>query len=132
MKVRKLFETRLATWAATQNLPVAWENVAYTPGDSTYLRAFLLRGQTTSRDLLGANRHRVGVFQVNVVAPAGTGAGAAETIGEQLAALFPQNLRMTEGTFTVIVTSPMAIHSGVPGDGRFTLPVSCRYTADTY
>ena len=132
MRVRKLFESRLAVWAATQGLAVAWENVAFTPGTDTYLRAFLLRGTTTSRDLAGANTHRVGVFQINVVAPIGVGSGAVETIGESIAALFPQNLRMVDADLTVIVTSPMAIHSGLPSEDRFTLPVSCRYICDTY
>lgn len=132
MKVRCLFEARLASWAAAKKLPVAWENVAFTPGASTYLRAFLLRGNTTSRDLAGANTHRVGVFQANVVAPIGEGSGAAETIGEELCTLFPMNLRMVDAGFAVVITSPMALHTGIQSEDRYTVPVSCRYQSDTY
>lgn len=132
MKVRKLFESRLATWAATKGIDVAWENAHYTPGDTTYLRAFLLRGATTSRDMAGTNRHRVGVFQVNVVAPLGSGPGAAEAIGEEICTLFPAQLRLTDSAFTVIVTQPMALASGIAGDDRYTVPVSCRYLSDHY
>lgn len=132
MKVRKLFESRLATWAATKGIDVAWENAHYTPADETYLRAFLLRGTTTSRDMAGANRHRVGVFQVNVVAPLGSGPGAAEAIGEEICALFPAQLRLTDSTFTVLVAQPMALHTGIASEDRYTVPVSLRYMSDTY
>lgn len=133
MKIRKLFESRLATWAATNSLPVAWENAPFTPAPGqTYLRAFLLRGATTSLDLLGAHRRYVGVFQVSVIAPSGVGSGAAETIAESIAALFPMNLRMVDGAVVVIVTQPMALHTVLVDGDICTVPVSCRYQSDTY
>lgn len=131
--IRNLFETRLATWAAARApaLPVAWENVGFTPPAGTYLRAFLLRGDATSRDLYGDNRHRVGVFQVSIVCPAGNGAGAAESIAAELDALFPMNLILTSGAFSVTQVSPLRTRPAIPDD-RFTVPVDFAYRADNY
>ncbi|MDN8612797.1 phage tail terminator-like protein [Variovorax ginsengisoli] len=131
--IRSLFEGRLGTWAAARvpALPVAWENVSFTPPAGAYLRAFLLRGATTSRDLAGDNRNRVGVFQISIVCPAGNGAGAAESIAAELDALFPMNLRLTSGTFAVQQLSPLRLWSPDSSD-RYLLPVDFQYRADTY
>ena len=131
--IRSLFEGRLGTWAAARvpALPVAWENVSFTPPANTYLRAFLLRGATTSRDLAGDNRNRVGVFQINIVCPAGNGAGAAESIATELDALFPMNLRLSSGAFWVQQVTPLRLWAPDSSD-RYLLPVDFEYRADTY
>lgn len=131
--IRALFEGRLNTWAAARSpaLPVSWENVGFTPPDGTYLRAFLLRGEATSRDLAGDNRNRVGVFQIDIVCPAGNGVGTAESIAAELDALFPMNLLLTSGAFSVTQVSPLRTRPAIPGD-RFTVPVDFAYRADTY
>jgi hypothetical protein len=131
--IRSLYEGRLKTWAAARlpALTVAWENVTMTPPTSAYLRAFLLRGDTTSRDLYGDNRHRVGVFQINIVCPGGAGPGAAEGIAAELDALFPMNLILTSGAFSVTQVTPLRTRPGIPDD-RYTVPVDFAYRADTY
>lgn len=134
--IRQLFEARLKTWADARApaLPVAFENVTFTPpaNGSTYLRAFLLPADTTSRDLAGDNRNRSGVFQINIVAPIGTGPGAAEGIAAELEALFPMNLLLTSGTFQVLQTSPVRKRRGITEDARYTVPVDFEYQSDTY
>ena len=129
--IRALFEGRLNTWATarTPALPVAWENLNFTPPAGTYLRAFVLRGDTTSKDLAGALRNRIGIFQINIVAAAGAGAGPAEAIAADLEALFPNNLQLTQGGFTVQVITPLRVRNGMPDD-RYTLPVDLQYRAD--
>ena len=131
--IRSLFEGRLKTWASARvpALQVAWENVTFTPPAGTYLQAFLLRGKASSRDLGGDNRRRVGVFQINIVAPGNAGPGAAEGIAAELDALFPMNLRLTSGTFAVMQTSPLRTRQGIPSD-RYTVPVDFQYVSDTY
>jgi hypothetical protein len=131
--IRSLYEGRLKTWASARlpALTVAWENVTMTPPTGAYLRAFLLRGDTTSRDLYGDNRHRVGVFQVNIVCPGGTGPGAAEGIAAELDTLFPMNLILTSGAFSVTQVTPLRTRPALPDD-RYTVPVDFAYRADTY
>lgn len=131
--IRSLFEGRLRNWASGRapQLPVAWENVPLTPPAGVYLQAWLLRGDTTSRDLEGANRHRVGVFQVNIVCPGGNGPGVAEGIAGELEAIFPMNLILSSGAFSVTQTSPLRVRPALPTD-RYTVPVDLQYRADTY
>jgi hypothetical protein len=133
--IRSLFEGRLKTWATARvpALPIAYEDVAFTPptDGSPYLRAFLLPANTTSEDLEGKHTAYRGVFQVSVVTKAGIGRGAAESIADEIAALFPNNLAMTKTTFTVYVRSPMATASAQQSDTTTTLPLSFTYRADT-
>lgn len=131
--IRSLYEGRLNTWAAARvpALLVAFENVGFTPPVGAYLQAFLLRGDATSRDLAGDNRHRVGVFQINIVCPSGKGAGAAESIAAELDTLFPMNLLLTSGAFSVMQVTPLRTRPALPGD-RYMVPVDFQYRADTY
>ncbi|MBT2333623.1 DUF4128 domain-containing protein [Variovorax paradoxus] len=132
--IRTLYEGRLKTWAAARvpALVVAWENVTMTPPTGAYLRAFLLRGDTTSRDLAGDNRHRVGVFQVSISCPPNAGPGAGESIAAELDTLFPMNLVLTSGSFSVTQTSPLRTRPAIVDPDRYTVPVDFEYRADTY
>lgn len=130
--VRALYEARLKTWADARSpaLPIAFENVGFTPPTSAYLRAFILRGETTSQDLAGAMRNRIGIFQVDIVCPIGNGPGSAETIAAELETLFPNNLRLTNGAFTVQNISPVRVRPAIPDADRYSVPVDFAYRAD--
>lgn len=129
--IRSLYEQRLAAWAAARSLPVAWQNVSFTPPASgIYLRAFLLPANTDSLDLEGGHRLYTGVFQVSIVTPNGQGSGAAEQLAADLDAEFPCNLRLTSGLFAVQIVSPCSQGPMIQGDTHFMLPVSFRYRAD--
>ncbi len=134
-RVRQLLESRLATWAAARSpaLLIAWENQPFTPPAGTYLRAFLLPAQTDSQTLDGVHRLYTGVFQVSVIAPDSTGPGATEGIADEIAALFPNNLRLTIASpaFVVQLVSPMSQTQGIQTPDRYTVPVSAQYRADT-
>jgi hypothetical protein len=129
--VRSLYEARLKTWADARvpALPIAFENVTFTPPVSAYLRAFILRAPTGSLDLAGAMKNRLGIFQVNIVCPIGNGPGSAETIAAELETLFTNNLRLTNGGFTVQSTSPLRVGPALVDD-RYTVPVDFTYRAD--
>lgn len=132
--IRQLFEARLKTWAAARvpALPVAWENVAFTPPASgAYLRAFVMPADSDSLDLQGVHTVRRGVWQVSIVTRGVVGTGLASTIEDELVALFPNNLQLTSGTFKVFVRTPMSAASVIQGDTEITVPVSCSYRADT-
>lgn len=129
--IRKLYEQRLATWAAAKPISVAWQNAPFTPPAGAYLRAFLLPADTDSQDLAGDHRAYTGVFQVSIVAPAGQGSAAAETLAEELAALFPNNLPLSNGEFGVQIVSPCSAGPAIQDGNRYTVPVWFRYRADT-
>lgn len=132
--VRSAIETRLNAWASARApaLRIAFEGVTFAPlNGETYLQVFLLPATTGSNDLAGAHRVYRGVYQVSVVTPSGIGPGAAEGIADELAALFPLNLRMTVPGLTVQVITPVTAAKGEPDPPTFTLPVSFQYRADT-
>lgn len=131
--IRKLFEQRLATWAAARvpALPVAFENAPFDPtGKDTYLKAFMLPARSQALTLDGPNRTYLGLFQVSIVTKTGVGAGAAEGIAAELESQFPVQLRMTSGAFAVQVIEPMSAATAITDGATLILPVSCNYRAD--
>ncbi|ASN68685.1 hypothetical protein 3S11_7 [uncultured Caudovirales phage] len=130
--IRSLMETRLAAWAKTKNLRVAYQNQNFTPATGeTYLTTATLPALTDSLTLAGDHREYTGIFQVSVVTPAGKGAGAGEALADELAALYPLNDRLSKGAFIVQIITPMAVARSIQGDTDFTIPVSLTYRADT-
>jgi hypothetical protein len=132
--IRSLLEGRLKTWAAARSpaLRIAYQNVMFTPvANETYFRAFMLPAGTSSNDLAGAHRLYTGVFQITIVTPVGGGPGAAETLGDELAALYPLNDQLTKDGFSVQVMTPVNPGPEQQEDTAFALPVSFQYRADT-
>lgn len=132
--IASIYEAKLINWAKALPVPlkVVVENEAYEPGNGvTYLRAFTLPGDTASDTLGGDHRLFTGVFQVSIVTPAGKYRGAAGTIADQIAALFPLYERNTKGELTVVTMTPVDQGPGIPDDTTYTVPVSFAYRADT-
>lgn len=132
--IASIFEARLIAWAKALPTPlkVVVENEAYEPGNGvTYLRAFTLPGDTASGTLGGDHKLYTGVFQVSIVTPSGKYRGAAGTLADQIAALFPLYERTTKGVLTVVTMTPVEQGPGISGDTIYTIPVSFMYRADT-
>ncbi|QTH12470.1 DUF4128 domain-containing protein [Pseudomonas corrugata] len=132
--IASIYEAKLIAWnnARPQKLKIVFENMAYTPAaDETYLRAFTIPGDTASNTLAGDHRLFTGIFQVSIIAPAGTGKSKTNPIVDELASLFPLYVRDTKGDFVVIVMSPVDQGPGITGDTSYTVPVSFSYRADT-
>ncbi|SEM50259.1 Bacteriophage related protein of unknown function [Pseudomonas sp. ok272] len=132
--ITSIYEAKLITWnsARSEKLKIVFENTAYTPAaGETYLRAFTIPGDTASNTLGGDHRLFTGVFQVSIIAPAGTGKAKTNPIVDELAALFPLYARDTKGAVTVITMSPVDPGPGITGDSTYTVPVSFLYRADT-
>lgn len=131
--VRAAFETRLAAWAAAQvpPIPVAYENAAFSTPTGRYARCYLLPAPTVNEMLNGEHRRRMGVYQVSLCMPIGSGPGAAAALTASLDAAFPMALPMTQGALKVFLLSPMSPAPAIQESDRFTVPVSCTYRADT-
>ena len=130
--IRSAFESRLATWAASQGYPVAWENVELVPQPAgAYMRAFLLPADTFSDDLTRAHAVYRGIFQVSLCMPVGTGPAAAESIVAALRALFPASTPLTSGTMLIYITDPLSRGPGIAEPDRYVVPCSLPYRADT-
>lgn len=132
--IRQIYEARLAAWTAARSpvLRIAYQGVAFTPSDGEiYLAAFTLPAGTSSATLGGDHKAYTGLFQVNVVTPAGGGTGKAEGIVDELAALFPLNARYTKAGLTVMTLTPVAPGPGIEVDSNLTVSASFEYRADT-
>jgi hypothetical protein len=131
--VRAAFETRLAAWAAAQvpPIPVAFENAQFTAPNGRYARAYLLPAPTACETFNGEHRRRMGVFQVSLCMPIGTGPGAAASLAASLDAAFPLSAPMTQGSIKVFLLSPMSPAPAMQDADLFIVPVSCTYRADT-
>lgn len=133
-KIRTIYESHLASWAAARVPPlrVAYENVVFDPANGeTYLRCFLLPAATQSETLEGEHRAFLGVFQVSIVSPIEVGAGAAQGIAAELDAVFVNFDQMTASGVTVQQISPVSIAPAIPGEKDYTVPASFSYRADT-
>lgn len=130
--VRRAIETELATWAAGEGIPVAWENTQFEPEvGQTFLRAFLLPAPTESETLEGEHRAYIGVYQISIYVPINEGAGVAETILDGLDLLFPNNERFTVGpSFQVQVISPVRAGPAIQSGDWYLVPASFEYRAD--
>ena len=130
-RIRTLLEDRLNTWASNRSpaLPIAWQNVSTTPAE-TYLRAFMIPSQTDSADLKGDLTTYTGIFQVSVITPGGIGPQSAESIAEELQALFPANLLLTSASISVQTITPFSIGPELSSADSYVLPVSTQYRAD--
>lgn len=130
--VRAAFETRLAAWAAAQSpaIPVAYENATFTAPTGRYVRCYLIPAPTECETFNGEHRRRMGVFQVSLCMPIGSGPAAANALAASLDAAFSLTAPMTQGSIKVFLLSPMSIAPAIQGDDRYVVPVSCTYRAD--
>lgn len=132
--IASIYEAKLISWNSgrPQPLKIAFENEAYKPRvDETYLRAFTLPAGTASNTLGGDHKVFMGVFQISVIAPAGTGKMVVNPVIAGLEALFPLYARDTKGSLTVVIMTPAEPGPGITGDTTYTVPVSFQYRADT-
>lgn len=122
---------RLGKWADAANITVAWENIEFTPpATGIYLAIHDMPATPRTLDL-GLNcRVYSGVYQVNVVAHAGTGRSDAVALARQVATLFPEGQDIQGDGFTCWITSTPAIFRGIPTAVSYTIPVSLNYRAD--
>jgi hypothetical protein len=129
--IRRIYEQQLAAWAAPRGLRIAYQGVAFEPGDDeTYLRAFTLPAGTDTQTLEGTDRVYTGVFQISVVTPVGNGTGDAEGLVDELDDLFPAFLRLQQGDLEVIVLTPIEPGPAIVDDTTLTVAASFQYRAD--
>ncbi len=134
--IRAAFETRLAAWAAAQTppLPVAFENIDFTPpaAGTAYARCFLLPVDEDTETVDMQHRAYEGIFQVTLCMPLGQGNGAADDLVASLQAVFNPAAPLVQTGLRIFLTRPLSRRSGITEDTCFSVPVSCAYRADTY
>ena len=122
------FNNSLSSFAASQGVSVAYENVSFTPpNDTPYLRSHLLPSETVASALgtSAYNRHR-GYFQVDAVYPINDGWGACATMAEAIRKQFKRGTTLA-GNITV---ERSYVLPGLRDEGRYVIPVVIHYRAD--
>lgn len=131
-RIAGLLEERLGEWADAKGIPVAWDNLTFTPpDDALYLQAYAMPVETTAIDLAEKLQVLPGVWQINVVAKAGDGVSEARALADEVAAQFPVGLALSDGVITCYISTSPTIYRGIASDTHYVIPVSMNYRADT-
>lgn len=123
----------LGVWADQHGIPLYLDNISDDKAPATYLEAHDLPATPQTLDLaLSCHVYR-GVYQVNVVLPAGTGTAQGRYLARQVAARFAEGVGIDGEDFTCWIAGPPAIYAGIlnPRKTHYTIPVSIPYRVDT-
>lgn len=130
--IRKAFNDIVRAYGTSKGWPVVLENGVATPeSGKPYLITDLGPTPTKSTTLAGDHKSYQGVFQVRIVVPVGEGAGRVTTIVDELQQLFPIFGRVSYGTNTVVIMTPIETIKGSVVSGGYSTPVSFNYRSDT-
>ncbi|MEG6293878.1 DUF4128 domain-containing protein [Enterobacter hormaechei] len=122
---------RLGEWADAEDIPVAWENVPFTPpSDGLYLAVHYMPAKPRTVDLGLRCRIYSGVYQINVVAPVGIGRTDVVALADRVAELFPEGQEIEGRGFTCWIDQTPGVFRGITTSVAYTVPVSLNYRAD--
>lgn len=127
-KARQAIEIKLMAWAAARPIRVAnfEQEFEAQPGE-TYLRAYLLPAGTTCRYLGGEAYEYAGVYQVSIECPAGQPLATAETLVDELSALFQVDSPLSRNGFEGMITEPVEQGPTITESATYAVPTSFTY-----
>ena len=122
---------RLGAWADAEGISVAWETVPFTPpANEMYLAVHDMPVTPRTIDLGLRCRTYSGVYQINVVAPAGSGRTSVVALADRVAELFPEGQEIEGRGFTCWIDQTPGVFRGITTSVSYTVPVSLNYRAD--
>ena len=126
--VRSALDVAMSAYSATQ---VAYGNSEFKPTLGTlWYRATFMPGEPTQATLGTAGKNRlVGIYQVDVFAPTGTGVGAGETAAEGVITAFKRGKTFVFGGVTTRVEKVWR-EGAIEEDDWFHIPVKVMWFAD--
>lgn len=126
--IETALEERLLT--LSNSPPVAWEDLAFEPTTGQgYLRVHHLHNHPRDLYLEGGPAELPGIFQVDVVWPAGQGKVEAKQMAEKVAALFAPVQALDAGNHRIELAQTPAIAGGMPDEGWYMVPISINWRA---
>lgn len=130
--IMSALQTRLATFASSKGLSVAYEGVKFTPNASkTHLADFLLPAPTDNPSMGRGHKRYTGIYQIDVDAPTGSNIVALRNLANEVAAHFYRGLTLTHSSgLRVLIIRDPSISRLLPDGGRMKRAVSVRYQAD--
>lgn len=134
MNIRQLLETALN--AIVPAIDTAWENIAYAPVDGRpYQQVNLLFATNQNPSFKSGSTtltRYIGIFQVMLQYPAGTGAKDADARAQLIKSAFPYGQSFTSGAVTVIVSGTPTIAPGRNDGDRWAIPVKVPFFANVF
>lgn len=126
--IHKALDKKLEQVAKLAGVPVAWENVPFTPPSSgVYLEADYLPADNEDFTIQGTATMRRGVYQVTIVYPIDSGSQAAEKLAAAIVEAFPNNLAIPTEQTPVYVNGEPSVFSGIRDGTAYRMPVSIAY-----
>lgn len=127
-KIRAALEKHLL--GLTPAMATAFENVAFTPVAGTpYQRLSLLTNKPDNSTMGQSGYFEIGIFQITICAPLGTGPAAAEARAQLIRAHFRRGTSLVESGVTVIITDTPSVSPSMVDADRFNIPISIAFQA---
>ena len=126
--IRAALEKRLAL--LMPSMATAYENVAFIPAVGVPYQAATLMPATPDNSIMGSTQYlAIGLFQISLFYPVGTGAGATQERAELLKMHFKRGSTFIELGVSVLVTHTPAIATAMTDGDRFHVPITVRWQA---
>jgi len=126
--ISSALDSRLNTLAGTT--PIAWENTVYVPvKDTLFLRPTNLPAETLQAGLgVSGIDEYIGIYQIDIFAPSGTGRGEAESKADAVADHFKRGTDLSNNGKTIRLGN-VSRNAGIKSDDRFIISISINYMA---
>jgi len=129
--IASLLETRLKSLAPT--FPTAYENIDFRPTVKVpYQSCFLLPSIPNNSTIGQTHFIELGLFQINLYYPNGTGAKAGQTKAEAIKAHFKRGVTMQDNDIMLVITDTPRIAPAFTSDVWYVVPVTLNYQADIF
>lgn len=112
MNIRQEVESAITALATQLKIPVAYEGVAFTKPDGSWLEIIFLDPLVMNPTVDGERIRKYGTFQINAYTLDGKGLKALDTLTEAIVALFPFADKAKYETFSVEQTP--SVSSSIP------------------
>lgn len=132
LAIQATLEDHLDAWATLNSVQVFKENVSDKPAvDAIYVAPAFLPAQPFAAGLgeQAANRC-VGIFQVTVSAPKGSGRGPALSLASSLANHFKRGLQFTASNGTLVTVTSSGPLPAQGSDTAYNVPTDIHWTTD--
>jgi len=128
--IRLEVEAKVKAWAAAQSpaIPIAYENVAFTKPDTTFIELYLIPATTVNKTVSAARKTLTGLIQFNIYTKEGVGTKKSEELAQTLIDLFP----VVPKTGSVSIEQTGSIMNTLYEAQWLVTPVRFRYRQENY
>lgn len=121
--LRKEIEDKVAAWAATKSIPIAYENVTFTKPTTTFIELYIIPATTVNPTVNAKRATLYGMIQFNIYCKSGEYTKKSEDLAQELIDLFP----VVPKVGTVSIEQTGSIMNPLYDSQWRVLPVRIRY-----